>query len=94
MLLPKPWIKWSSLTWISRCRRLARDYDRTPPKASAYARLAMIRLMLRRGASQPMLQIAPTGSPPLHREHTAIGPRERRRNSLGQHTREGKPYRS
>src|SRR5688572_3535811 len=37
-----------TLAWISRCRRLARDYERHARKAAAFVRLAMIRLMLRR----------------------------------------------
>ena len=45
---PKRWIVERTLAWISRCRRLARDYERHPRKAAAFVRLAMIRLMLRR----------------------------------------------
>ena len=43
VVLPK-----STLAWISRCRRLARDYERHARKAAVFVRLAMIRLMLRR----------------------------------------------
>ena len=50
MRFPKPVSK-SSLAWISRCRRLARDYERYARKAAAFVRLAMIRLMLRRLAT-------------------------------------------
>jgi transposase len=46
--LPKRWIVERTLAWISRCRRLARDYERHARKAAAFVRLAMIRLMLRR----------------------------------------------
>ena len=35
-----------TLAWISRCHRLARDYERHARKAAAFVRLAMIRLML------------------------------------------------
>ena len=48
VVLPKRWIVERTLAWISRCRRLARDYERHARKAAAFARLAMIRLMLRR----------------------------------------------
>jgi transposase len=57
VVLPKRWIPGSSprtertLAWISRCRRLARDYERHTRKAAAFVRLAMIRLMLRRAAN-------------------------------------------
>ena len=46
--LPKRWIVERTLAWVSRCRRLARDYERHARKAAAFVRLAMIRLMLRR----------------------------------------------
>jgi transposase len=39
---------WSARAWISRCRRLARDYERHARKVAAFVSLAMIRLMLRR----------------------------------------------
>ena len=51
VVLPKRWIVERTLAWISRCRRLARDYERHARKAAAFIRLAMIRLMLRRVAS-------------------------------------------
>ena len=37
--------------WISRCRRLARDFERYARTTVAFVRLAMIRIMLRRLAS-------------------------------------------
>ena len=48
VVLPKGWIVERTLAWISRNRRLARDYERHARKAAAFVRLAMIRLMLRR----------------------------------------------
>src|SRR3990170_6223188 len=48
VVLPKRWIAERTLAWISRCRRLARDYERHARKAAAFVRLAMVRLMLRR----------------------------------------------
>ncbi len=50
---PKRWIVARTLAWISRCRRLARDYKRHARKAAAFVRLAMIRVMLRRLAASP-----------------------------------------
>lgn len=50
VVLPKRWIIERTLAWISRYRRLARDYERHARKAAAFIRLAMIRLMLRRAA--------------------------------------------
>ena len=52
-VLPKRWIVERTLAWISRCRRLARDYERHARKAAAFVRLAMIRLRLRRLAARP-----------------------------------------
>jgi transposase len=48
VVLPKRWIVERTLAWISRCRRLAKDFERHARKAAAFIRLAMIRLMLRR----------------------------------------------
>ncbi|MEP9370341.1 IS5 family transposase [Xanthobacter sp. VNH20] len=52
VILPKRWIVELTLAWISRCRRLARDYERHARKAAAFVRLAMVRLMLRRLATR------------------------------------------
>jgi len=48
VVLPKRWIVERTLAWISRYRRLAKDFERHARKAAAFVRLAMIRLMLRR----------------------------------------------
>ncbi len=53
VVLPKRWIVERTLAWISRSRRLARDYERHARKAVAFVRLAMIRLMLRRITASP-----------------------------------------
>jgi transposase len=51
VVLPKRWIVERTLAWISRNRRLCRDYERHTRKAAAFVRLAMIRIMLRRCAA-------------------------------------------
>jgi transposase len=48
VVLPKRWIVERTLGWISRNRRLARDFERHVRIAAAFVRLAMIRIMLRR----------------------------------------------
>ena len=53
VVLRKRWIVERTLAWISRSRRLARDYERHTRTAEAFVRLAMIRLMLRRLAACP-----------------------------------------
>lgn len=48
VVLPKRWIVERTLAWISRNRRLARDFERYAKTGAAFVRLAMIRIMLRR----------------------------------------------
>jgi putative transposase len=48
VVLPKRWIVERTIAWISRNRRLARDFERYSRTVAAFIRLAMIRIMLRR----------------------------------------------
>jgi transposase len=48
VVLPKRWIVERTFAWISRNRRLARDFERYASTVVAFVRLAMIRIMLRR----------------------------------------------
>ena len=48
VVMPKRWIVERTLAWISRNRRLARDFERYTRTAVAFIRLAMIRIMLKR----------------------------------------------
>ena len=48
VVLPKRWIVERTFAWISRNRRLARDFERYATSVAAFVRLAMIRLMLKR----------------------------------------------
>jgi transposase len=50
-ILPKRWIVERTFAWISRNRRLARDFERYATTVAAFVRLAMIRIMLRRLAA-------------------------------------------
>ena len=45
VVLPKRWIVERTLAWISRNRRLARDFERCARTAAAFVRLAMIRII-------------------------------------------------
>src|SRR6516162_9501474 len=47
-VLPKRWIVERTLSWLNRCRRLAKDWENLNRKALAFLRLASIRLMLRK----------------------------------------------
>lgn len=51
--LPKRWIVERTFAWISRNRRLARDFERHVRSVVAFIRLAMIRIMLRKLAATP-----------------------------------------
>jgi transposase len=53
VVLPKRWIVERTLAWISRNRRLCRDYERHARKVAAFVRLAMVRIMLRRMTATP-----------------------------------------
>ena len=52
-VLPKRWIVERTFAWISRCRRLARDFERYARTTVAFVRLAMIRIMLKGLAANP-----------------------------------------
>ena len=54
-VLPKRWIVERTFAWISRNRRLARDFERYATTVAAFVRLAMIRIMLRRLAANASL---------------------------------------
>lgn len=45
-VLPKRWIVERTFAWISRFRRMARDFERYATTVAAFIRLAMIRIML------------------------------------------------
>ena len=47
VVLPKRWIVERTLAWISRNRRLARDFERYARTAAAFVRLAMLRRLTR-----------------------------------------------
>ncbi|MCG2624976.1 IS5 family transposase [Arthrobacter sp. I2-34] len=52
-VLPRRWVIERTLSWLVRCRRLGRDYERLPAHAEAMVRWAMIGLMVRRLAPAP-----------------------------------------
>jgi len=47
-VLPRRWVVERTFAWIGRNRRLAKDFEGIAETASAYVKLAMIGLMLRR----------------------------------------------
>jgi len=48
VVLPKRWIVERTIGWLSRCRRLARDWECLNRNALAFLRWASIRLMVRK----------------------------------------------
>jgi putative transposase len=46
--LPKRWIGERTFGWLSRGRRLSKDYERKESSSEAYIQIGMIRLMIRR----------------------------------------------
>jgi len=51
--LPRRWVVGRTFAWTMRCRRLVRDFERTPRYQEALVRWAMVGLMLRRLAPAP-----------------------------------------
>jgi putative transposase len=47
-VLPKRWIVERTFAWLSKCRRLSKDYEALVESSAAWIWLAMSRLMLRR----------------------------------------------
>jgi hypothetical protein len=51
-VLPRRWVVERTCAWLSRCRRLARDYERKTAHAEAMIQVVMIRLMAARLAGE------------------------------------------
>jgi len=51
-VLPKRWIVERTFAWLTRYRRLARDYELQPDTVEAMTYAAMVHLMIRRFAKQ------------------------------------------
>ena len=53
-VLPRRWVVERTFGWLTRCRRLARDYERKTAHAEAMIQVAMIRLMAARLAGEEL----------------------------------------
>ena len=47
-VLPRRWVVERTFAWLSRCRRLSKDYEALSDTTEAWTHIAMIHLMLRR----------------------------------------------
>ena len=47
-VLPRRWVVERTFAWLSRCRRLSKDYEALPDTTEVWIHIAMIHLMLRR----------------------------------------------
>ena len=48
VVIPRRWVVERTLAWLNRCRRLAKDFENLTRMATAFLKLASIRMMLRR----------------------------------------------
>ncbi len=51
-ILPRRWVVERTCAWMGRCRRLAKDFERTEASSLAWARLAACRFLMRRVARE------------------------------------------
>ena len=47
-VLPRRWVVERTLAWLSRCRRLSKDYEERTESSEAWVHSAMVHLMLKR----------------------------------------------
>ncbi len=47
-VLPRRWVVERTFAWLSRCRRMSKDYEALSDTTEAWIHIAMIHLMLRR----------------------------------------------
>ena len=50
-VLPRRWVVERTFAWLGRCRRLAKDWERSIESATAWVNIASIRIMIRRIAT-------------------------------------------
>ncbi len=53
VVLPRRWVVERTFAWLSKFRRLSKDFEERPESSEAWIRLAMINIMARRLAPNP-----------------------------------------
>jgi putative transposase len=48
VVLPKRWVVERTFAWLGRCRRLAKDWEKSIESATAWAQITSIRMLIRR----------------------------------------------
>jgi transposase len=48
VVLPRRWVVERTFAWLGRCRRLAKDWEKSIESAAAFALIASIRMLTRR----------------------------------------------
>ena len=48
VVLPRRWVVERTFAWLSKYRRLSKDYEETPQSSEAWIRIAMVHIMVRR----------------------------------------------
>jgi transposase len=51
--LPRRWVVERTFAWLSRNRRLAKDYERLPETGETFLYMAMSRILIKRLAKRP-----------------------------------------
>ncbi len=51
VVLPRRWVVERTFAWLGRCRRLAKDWEKSIDSATAWAQIASIRMLTRRIAT-------------------------------------------
>ena len=60
VVLPRRWVVERTFAWLGRCRRLAKDWDKSLQSATAWAQIASIRMLTRRIARYVSLRRRPS----------------------------------
>ena len=56
VLLPRRWVVERTFAWLGRCRRLAKDWERSIESSTAWANIASIRMLTRRIANSQLIE--------------------------------------